>query len=147
MGEELGNKADVMSSVRNSSVSREDCGSWMVFWTAILGEEKKLKREVLVAAGLLGVGLLRGVEESRVESVGLFCSLADGRSGEPSREDIVDELEDSCSPTAIPIATGAEEPLNQELSPPFDLSATLIVPSLSPVSVGMKSTCSCLFSF
>ena len=120
----------------------------MVFWMGVLGEEKKLKRELLGGvASLTGGVLMKVVDESTVESVGLFCSFAEGRSGEPSREDIVDGLEDSCSPTGIPTATGADEPVNQELSPPFDLSATLIVPSLSPVSVGMKSISSLLFSF
>jgi hypothetical protein len=151
-GELEGNNAEVMSRVRNSSLSRDDCGSWIVFWTGVLGEEKKLKREVLLVAvlddgGFVGVELFMLFEESKVESVGRFFSFAAGRSGDASREDIVDGLEDSCSPTGMPTDTGADEPVNHELRPPLDLSATLIVPSLSPVSVGMKSASSLLFSF
>lgn len=116
----------------------------------VLGEEKKLNLDVLdvVAEAFAGVELLKLLEESRLGSVGRFFSFAAALSGDPSLEDIaVDRLEDSCSPTGRPTDTDAEDPENHELSPPFDLSATLIVPSLSPVSVGMKSVSSLLFSF
>lgn len=149
-GELPGKRAEVMSSVRNSSLSREDCGSCMVFGTGVLGVEKKLKREVLLVfdgGDLVGVVLFRGVVESRVERVGRFCSFAAGRVGDTSRDDMVERLEDSRSAAGIPTETGAEEPVNQELNPPFDLSTTLIVPSLSPVSVAMKSPSSLFFSF
>lgn len=109
-----------------------------------------MKREVLEVAVVPDMGFLVGVRlfvESRVGRVGLFCSFAVGRSGEAFLDDILDGLEDSCSPTGMPTATGADEPENQLLSPPFDLSATLMAPSLSPVSVGMKSTSSLPFSF
>jgi hypothetical protein len=150
-GEFPGNKAEVMSRVRNSSLSMEDWESWMVFWRVVLGEEKKLKRDVLLvfeAGVLVGVVLFVLFEGSRVGRVGRFLSFAAGRSGDASREDMVVEgLEDSCCATSIPTDTGADDPVNHELSPPFDLSATLIVPSLSPVRVGIKSASSLLFSF
>ena len=68
-----------------------------------------------------------------VGSVGLFCNFAAGRWGLASRDVLV-----SCSMMGTPTVTGAEDPLNHELSPPL-LSAILITPSLSPVRVGMKS--------
>ena len=69
-----------------------------------------------------------------VGSIGLFFSFVAGRSGDASRGPIAEGL-DSCSATGTPTDTGADEPVNQELSPPFDLSNPRIV---SPVKVGIE---------
>lgn len=65
-------------------------------------------------------------------------------AGLVSRMDVMFGCSDS---SGMPNGTGFEDPVNQEARP-FDLSATLITPSLSPVKVGMKSsTTSCFGLF
>lgn len=139
-GEPVGKRALVMSSVRNSSDWRTSDGSWIVF-TGVLGDEKKLNRDVPeLAVVLLGVVLIEELNSS-VGGVGrLFASFPAGRSGLVEREeDIVGaEFRLSRSETGRPSCTGAEDPVNHDASPPRDLSVTLIFPSLSPVRVGMK---------
>lgn len=46
----------------------------------------------------------------------------------------------------IPICRGAEDPVNHDARP-FDLSANLITPSLSPDNVGINSSISCFGLF
>ena len=144
-GEPVGKRALVMSSVRNSSDWMRSDGSWIVFWTGVFGDEKKLNRDVPeLAVVLLGVVLVEELDSS-VGSVGRrFASFAAGRSGLVEREeDIVGvELRLSWSENGRPSCTGAEDPVNHDASPPRDLSATLIFPSLSPVRVGMKPSSS-----
>lgn len=89
--------------------------------------EKKLNLDV-AAVGVF-------CEVSRLESVGLRRP----RSGEALRE-VSKETMDSLSSMGTPTAIGTELPLNQPASPPLDLSAILICPSLSPVNEGIKSS-------
>lgn len=116
----LGNRAALISRVRNSSFisSTGNFGSS----TAVF-EKKPPNMPVC--------GFDDGCEE-----VGRFCST--GRSGETDLEEVEDGSSGSVfSPKGNDI--GVDDPVNQELSPPLDLSATFITPSLSPVKVGMNS--------
>jgi hypothetical protein len=112
-------------------------GSWIVFLLGVFGEEKKLNLEV---CGGFDCVVLILLVDSNVCSVGLFLSFPACRSGDVDRdEDIEGGAGSPFSPTCTPRATGAEDPMNQDANPPFDLSATFIEPSRSPVSVGMNS--------
>lgn len=131
----VGKRAEEMSRVRYSSSLRlaGNCTVCRDF-DGVFGEEKNAKRDV--EAGALGVEDVL-LPESVLESVGRFFNFAAGRSGDASREGL-EGVKPSCSMIGIPTATGAEEPVNHDASPPLDRSSTFITPSLSPVSVGMK---------
>ncbi len=132
----MGKRADERSRVRYSSSFRL-AGSWTVFcgFEGVLGEVKNAKRDVDVEAGFDAGEIL--LVDSVLGSVGLFFNFAGGRSGEGSREGILDGGEPSCSMIGNPTWTGADDPVNQDARP-RDRSSTFITPSLSPVSVGMK---------
>lgn len=110
----------------------------------VFGEEKKPPNlEVVVFALVFAlVGVVEGIFEGEgIGIVGRFLSLP--RSGLASRNDIVlADGERLGVPSGVmagtPTGTGADVPVNHEAIPPFDLSATLMTPSLSPVSVGMN---------
>jgi hypothetical protein len=108
-------------------------GSLMVSClTGDLGEEKNPPN--IPVCGF-GDGVL--LVNSSDETVGRLFSFPPILSGDVLRdEDIEGGGGRALSPKGSGI--GAEEPANQELNPPFDLSATFMTPSLSPVRVGMK---------
>jgi hypothetical protein len=140
LGEPDGKSAVEISRVRNSSSFRElgNCIVWV--FEGVLGLEKKLNRD---AAGVAVVEALPGGDmlefESRDGSVGLFFSFAPCLSGLGSREErFVEAGVKSCSMIGIPTDTGADDPVNQDARP-LRGAASFITPSLSPVSVGMKS--------
>lgn len=87
----------------------------------------------------------------RSESVGAgrFCSLVGGLgpTGDVELLLVGEEGMLSGSITDVPTGTEAEEPVNQDAMPPLDLSATLMMPSLSPVSVGIKAYILCQHSW
>jgi len=140
----VGKSADEMSSVRYSSSLRlaGNCTVWRDF-DGVFGEEKNAKRDVEL--GALGVEDVL-LPESVLESVGRFFNFAAGRSGDAPREGL-EGVELSCSMIGIPTATGAEEPVNHDASPPLDRFSTFMTPSLSPVSVGTKSSPCISFRF
>jgi len=142
-----GNKAREMSRGRYSSVFRE-AGSCIVCGVGDLGEEKKLLKSPVAALAGVGACVFALELESMAGSVGLFFNFpgCDWRSGDASREEERGDA-DFCSMLGIPNETDAEDPVNQDASPPFDRSSTLITPSRSPVSVGMKPSSSSLSSF
>lgn len=124
-----------MSKERNSSSFIISAGSCIVFLLGVFGE-KKLNLEVAFDCVVFVL-----VVDSSVGRVGRFCSFPGCRSGEADREEDCDGgAGSSFSPTGTPRATGAEDPVNQDAIPPFDLSASFIKPSRSPVSVGMNSS-------
>jgi hypothetical protein len=60
------------------------------------------------------------------------------RSGETDLEEVL-EGSSGRDFSANGSDIGVDDPVNQELNPPFDLSATFTAPSLSPVKLGMNS--------
>lgn len=132
-GVPAGKRADSTSRVRKSSL--RFAGTWMVF-DGVFGEEKKLVSRDAALVFFTGVTFALEID-SIAGSVGLFFSFP--LSGLVSR--ILDMFGWNVS-SGMPNCTGAEDPVNHEASP-FDLSATFITPSLSPVNVGMKSSTSC----
>lgn len=106
----------------------------------VFGEEKKFVNRDAALVFLTGVTFVLELELI-VGRVGLFLGLS--LAGLVSRLVVMFGCSDSSD---IPNGTGAEDPVNQDARP-FDLSATFIAPSLSPVNVGMKLSTSCFGLF
>ncbi len=94
---------------------------------------------VIVLAGL-EMGGFRGSEDERV---GRLCCFPGDCSKLGSLKDTESGVEDvDVRSGSMPTVTGADDPVNHEAIPPFDLSASLMTPSLSPVSVGINASTS-----
>lgn len=134
----LGKRAVFISRERNSSSMISFGRSFVlsVFSEEDLGE-KNPNRPVVWGFPVAGLDTSIGI-------VGLFFSFPVVRSGDVDREVEDGGADSSVSPTGIPKGTGADVPENQDPNPPFDLSATFMTPSLSPVRVAINST---MFSF
>lgn len=134
--EALLNIFELLEMCRGNYGVLTSAGSWIVFLMGVFGE-KKLNLD----ACDFDCVVLKLLVESTVCSVGGFWRFPGCRSGDVDlEEDIEGGGGSSFSPTGMPRATGAEDPVNQEASPPFDLSASFIKPSRSPVRVDMNSS-------
>jgi hypothetical protein len=136
----VGNNAEDISKVNNSSSARF-AGNCSCF----TGDFDHGVRQLDVAAFGVEIVLVLAVE-SILEFVCIFLNFP----GEGEGDDNASRFRGTMGRFSddmligIPSATGAEEPLNQEVRP-LVRSSILMTPSLSPVNVGMKPS-SCVFA-